>query len=376
MKVDGTESSVILDCGTGSVKAGFAGDKAPTTLFTSVVGHPKYTVAMVDAGHKESYVGWEAQSKRGVLDLRYPVKRGIVQNWEDMERVWHHTFHVALRVNPEERGLMLTEPPLTPRANSEKTAEIMFETFSCPALHLAAQSELALYSSGRVSGVVIDSGEGVTHVTSVYQGYYLPQSVVKVETAGEDVTRYLEVLLNRAGCTEFTTSAEREIVRDIKERMAFTAVDPQTAISDRRLEKTYTLPDGQTVSVAAERFQCSEVMFNPGLLGQHESPGIHVATYHSLINCDIDTRSELYRNIFLVGGNTKLSSMDLRLRKELKYLLPSGVRIGVTAPPERKYSVWIGGSILASLITFGTKIWIPKLEYEEYGPSIVHRLKR
>ena len=376
MKVDGTESSVILDCGTGSVKAGFAGDKAPTTLFTSVVGHPKYTVAMVDAGHKESYVGWEAQSKRGVLDLRYPVKRGIVQNWEDMERVWHHTFHVALRVNPEERGLMLTEPPLTPRANSEKTAEIMFETFSCPALHLAAQSELALYSSGRVSGVVVDSGEGVTHVTSVYQGYYLPQSVVKVETAGEDVTRYLEVLLNRAGCTEFTTSAEREIVRDIKERMAFTAVDPQTAISDRRLEKTYTLPDGQTVSVAAERFQCSEVMFNPGLLGQHESPGIHAATYHSLINCDIDTRSELYRNIFLVGGNTKLSSMDLRLRKELKYLLPSGVRIGVTAPPERKYSVWIGGSILASLITFGTKIWIPKLEYEEYGPSIVHRLKR
>ena len=374
MSSQDSNDAVILDCGTGSIKAGFVGDKAPTTILASVVGHPKYALAMVGADTKESYVGWEAQSKRGILDLVYPIERGIVQNWEDMQRIWDHTFHVELRVSPAERPLMLTEPPLSPRANSEKTTEIMFETFGCPALHLAAQSELALYSNGKVSGVVVDSGEGVTHVTAVYQGYYLPRSVVKLETAGTDVTRYLEKLLNGSGC-QFTTSAEREIVRDIKERMAFTAVDPDKAASDRSLEKVYSLPDGQTISVGSERFQCSEVMFNPTLLGQ-QSPGIQTATYDSIMKCDIDTRTELYRNIFLVGGTTKLPGLDFRLRKEMKELLPIGVRIGVNAPPERKYSVWIGGSILASLITFGTRMWISKCQYEEYGPSIVHCLKR
>ncbi|XP_047963480.1 actin-75-like [Salvia hispanica] len=308
---------LVCDNGTGMVKAGFAGDDAPRAVFPSIVGRPRHTGVMVGMGQKDAYVGDEAQSKRGILTLKYPIEHGIVNNWDDMEKIWHHTFYNELRVAPEEHPILLTEAPLNPKANREKMTQIMFETFNAPAMYVAIQAVLSLY----------------------------------------------------------TTSAEREIVRDMKEKLSYIALDYEqeleTARTSSSVEKSFELPDGQVITIGNERFRCPEVLFQPSMIGM-EAAGIHETTYNSIMKCDVDIRKDLYSNIVLSGGTTMFTGIADRMSKEITALAPSSMKIKVVAPPERKYSVWIGGSILASLSTF-QQMWISKSEYDESGPSIVHR---
>ncbi|KAM0877291.1 hypothetical protein ACQ4PT_035592 [Festuca glaucescens] len=320
---------IVCDNGTGMVKAGFAGDDAPRAVFPSIVGRPRHTGVMVGMGQKDAYVGDEAQAKRGILTLKYPIEHGIVNNWDDMEKIWHHTFYNELRVAPEDHPVLLTEAPLNPKANREKMTQIMFETFSCPAMYVAIQAVLSLYASGRTTE----------------RGYSL------------------------------TTTAEREIVRDIKEKLAYVALDYEqeleTARSSSSVEKSYEMPDGQVITIGSERFRCPEVLFQPSLVGM-EVPGIHEATYNSIMKCDVDIRKDLYGNVVLSGGSTMFPGIADRMSKEITALAPTSMKVKVIAPPERKYSVWIGGSILASLSTF-QQMWISKAaEYDESGPGIVH----
>ncbi|MEE6483790.1 hypothetical protein FKM82_013656 [Ascaphus truei] len=364
--------AVIFDNGSGLCKAGIAGDNAPRSVITSIVGRSKAKSTMLGAGQKEYYIGEEAQSKRGVLTLKYPIEHGIVTSWDDMEKIWRHMYDCELRLKASERPVLLTEAPLNPLQNREKMTEIMFEGFKVPAMYVAVQATLALYASGRTTGIVMDSGDGVTHTVPIYEGYCLPHAVSRLDIAGRDITEYFMRLLLESGHS-FVSTAEREIVKDMKEKLCYVALEPSQELKRNAEEimKDYKLPDGNIIKVGNQLFRAPETLFVPGNIGI-EAPGVHQMIYNSIVKCDIDVRRNLYGNVLLSGGSTLFHGLDERILKEMQLQAPSGVPVRIIAPPERKYCVWIGASILTCLTSF-KQMWVTVRDYKDFGPSVVHR---
>merc|ERR1719445_807028 len=352
MADDGENAIVIIDNGSGMMKAGVAGEEAPSATFPSIVGRPKNASAMQGVTQKNEYIGDEAQQKRGILNLKYPIANGIVSDWEDMEKVWHHTFYNELRVTPSEvQGVLVTEAPRNPKANRERMLTAMFETFEVKNMYVAIQAVMSLYANGRSTGLVVDSGDGVTHTVPVFEGFSIPHAIEKMEIAGRVITDYAQKL-----CL---------VAQDYDAEHA-------AAQSSSELDQAYTLPDRSQITVKGTvRMQVPELVFKPELNGK-SCDSIQALAWKSVSNSDVDVRRDLLKNVILSGGTTMYEGISDRLKSELTNLAPPGSEIRIVATPDRKYAVWKGASTLASLSTFAAS-WISKEEYEEHGAAIVHR---
>jgi actin len=362
--------TLVVDLGSGLCKAGFAGDEAFRSVFPSVTGRPMY----VQGGPRDFYIGDEAWARAGILILRNPIEHGIVTNWDDLQKIWDHIYYNELRVDPSHYPVLLTEPAWNPRAEREKMIQLQFETFNVPSFYVALSGLLSLYSYGRTTGVALEVGDGVTQVVPVYEGYVCPHATARLDLGGRDVSVFLQKILNERGDYTFTTSHEREIVRDMKEKFGYVALDfdaeMRRAATRRDFNVSYTLPDGNEIEIGNERFHCSELLFKPYLDG-FEYDGIDQPLFDTINAWDPDIHKDLYANIVLAGGTTMFPGFRERIEKEIVRLAPAWMNVKVVVFPERKYSAWIGGSILASLAIF-PQMTITHEEYNDMGPAIVH----
>lgn len=370
--------SVVIDNGSGMIKAGVGGEDAPRVNFPSVVGKPRFERVQMESD-KELFIGNDAIAKKGLLTLEYPLENGIVKNWEYMSKIWHYTYYTELKIDPTEQPVLLTEAPLNPKKNREQMIEVFFEEFKVPAFYVFTQAVLALYASGRTTGLVVDSGDGVTHVVVIYDGYSIKHATQRMDLAGRSLTQYLQKHLTEEGIS-LKGASEGEIVKQIKEKLCYVALDFSQELqeyqrsknqpeSDRRAE--FELPDGSKMRLGDLRIRTPECLFQPSMIGL-DIPGVHKQIYEAVQKSDIDLRRDLFENITLSGGSTMFDGLQERLNKEISLLVPPTVKVKIIAPVERKYSIWIGGSVMSTLATFQSS-WIHQSEFQEVGPSIVHR---
>lgn len=355
----GGSGPVIIDLHSETFKAGFAMEDAPRTLI-----HVDRLL-----GRKAFNIGSEAQALRNILATDSPEQNGVVSNWNDMETLLRHTFRNELRISPEEHPVLMTQSPLGLRKQKEKTTEIMFESFKSPAIYLATHSALALYASGRMTGLVLESGEKASQIVPIVNGEVLHYAIERLSFCDADLTAYLKRLLMVRSSSYSTIG--NEIIRDIKEKLCFLSMDCMQKVTVAASEeKSYRAPDGRVVKLGYERFACPEALFHPAAMGATGS-GIHISIANALLKCGIGNRRDLLANIVLIGGNSKLPNICERLHKEVAELLPPA-KIAVTVPPTEADLIWTGASLVATLPSF-QPMWISKEEYEDAGPYIVHR---
>lgn len=373
-----TCKSIVIDNGSSVLRAGFSGEDRPLCTFPTVVGHltesTKKSFRCCFQRMKESYVGFEAQSKRELLHMNYPVERGIVTDWQNMEAIWSAAFE-QLKAEPSQYSVLISQPYLRRKCNRKHLVETMFESFDVPAMQAPLSALLAMYGSCRTTGVVLDCGDGVCQAVPVQNCKPIEQSIERFELAGRDITDYLIRMLCKRGYY-FDPNFDRTTVDEIKKNLCSVALDfakdiKDIAIASKFLEKSFRLPDGQTVKVGSERFLCAEALFEPTHLGIDQF-GIQQVIYDSVMKCATELRKELFSNILLSGGSTLFAGFAERLRTEVISLVPLHTTVNVNAQPERGNLTWIGGSVMTSLSTFPLS-WVTKREYDESGSSVVYR---
>ncbi|KAL4192021.1 hypothetical protein AMTRI_Chr06g191940 [Amborella trichopoda] len=373
---------VVCDNGTGYVKCGFAGENFPTSVFPCVVGRPmlRYEESLTEQELKDIVVGEASAELRHQLDISYPVNNGIVQNWDDMGYVWDHAFFNELKIDPTECKILLTDPPLNPSRNREKMIETMFEKYSFTGVFIQIQAVLTLYAQGLLTGLVIDSGDGVTHVVPVVDGYSFPHLTKRMNVAGRHITSYLVDLLLRRGYA-MNRTADFETVREIKEKLCYISYDYkreyQLGLETTILVKNYTLPDGRVIKVGTERFQAPEALFTPELIDV-EGDGMADMVFRCIQEMDIDNRMmvclflekeilDRYLAVVLRGNRDGLKKLRLRIED----------------PPRRKHMVYLGGAVLAGIMKShlppmqltkdAPELWISRQDYLEEGVGCLRK---
>lgn len=408
--------AVVMDNGTGLTKLGFAGNDSPSFVFPTAIAtssaSAKSTKSSSSSG-KTSFLS----SKRGLEDLdffigdealsaangpnynlSYPIKHGQIEDWDHMERFWENSIFKYLRCEPEDHYFLMTEPPLNPPENRESTAEIMFESFNCAGLYIAVQAVLALaasWTSSKVqdrslTGTVIDSGDGVTHVIPVADGYVIGTAIKNIPLAGRDITLFIQQLLRDRG--ESDTSLQT--AEKIKQQFCYVCPDivkefnkfdqyPQEKFAQYVVEYT-DKNKTNVVDVGYERFLAPEIFFNPEITSSDYLTPLPTVVDQVIQASPIDVRKRLYKNIVLSGGSTMFKDFGRRLQRDLKELVnerialserfshvkSTGVEVQVISHKRQRNAVWFGGSLLAQTAEFKGNCHT-KADYDEYGPNIV-----
>ncbi len=335
-------ATVIIDISDGEVfYAGFAGDEKPRVIRPA----------------------WKSTV----------IRNGVVIDWNHLEQGLKKVFE-TLRVGPSEHPLVILDAPVNPRLNRSKLTTLAFKKFNTPAFSVINSAAAALKANKRTSGVALLVGEGGSFAAAVHKGKPLLHSYQHSGVSGKLLDEHFRTLTKSSGL-KVESAADQKIARDIKEKLSYVALDYEEELekaeTSSELEQNYELPDGQVITIGSERFRCPEVLFKPNFIGL-EQEGIHRLTFNSISKCSESIRADLYTNVVMSGGTTMFKGIDDRVSKELKQLAPESMTIKIIAPPERTYSVWLGGSILSSLSTF-EEMWITTDEYDESGPGIVHR---
>ncbi|GAM42882.1 actin like protein Alp [Talaromyces pinophilus] len=386
-----TDAPIVLDGGTGFLKVGYAAQNFPEFQFPSIVGRPilrSEEQGESDIVLKDIMCGDEAAAARSMLQISYPMENGIVKKWDDMQHLWNYTFYDKMKIDPTDRKILLTEPPMSVQSNSRQTmVEVMLEGYGFGGVYVAIQAVLALYAQGLSSGVVVDSGDGVTHIVPVFESTVLNHHIRRLDVAGRDVTRNLIALLLRRGYA-LNRTADFETVRQIKEKLCYVSYDLEL---DQRLSEdttvlveSYTLPDGRVIRVGSERFEAPECLFQPHLVDVDQA-GIAELLFNTIQGTDLDVRSSLYKAIVLSGGSSMYPGLPSRLEKELKQLWLTRVlqgnperlnkfKVRIEDPPRRRHMVFLGGAVLANLIADKEDMWVTKAEWQEEGVRALDKL--
>lgn len=358
------KTGIVIDNGSSQIKAGFAGDDQPNCVIPNISGS--------SASGNDHYVGNDAQNKRDILNISCPVYRGIIEKWDEMEKIWHHIFVKELHCTAAGNPVFISESPLSPKSTREGTAKLMFEKFNVSSLYISPDPVLSMYAQGAVSGLVFSSGHGVTSVYPIYEGYPIPEGIRRIDYGGLDITELVSKSLSTTG--DKSVGEDIFIAKDIKESLCFVSVDykKDTMKKTEEVADTYKLPDGRIISLDKARFECTEPFFQPSNFGlEHSGPS---ALFRKVImELDVDVRKSLCDNIVLAGGNTKFPGFIERLDNELKECMPKSLPFSIRGQAvDRTNTVWIGMSMVACMSNYKAK-WISKQEYEEHGPSVIHK---
>ena len=373
---------IIIDLGSSEIKAGFSGDEKPTIIFKSYIGEPKYK-KVFSALYKENqeiklhYVGEDCFKNIGLNKINHPIKHGILTNEQDIMPLFNHIYS-KLGVSTEEiseHPLLITEPLLNPYSNREKISNSLFDDMGVPAVFFASQPILSLFSTSNTSGVILESGEGVSQSCIVYEGYSLPNTFERFDYGGGEVTEYLRLLLKKKGYKLYNSN-EYRLISDMKEKFCFFLPEKKNLEFDNvrkalNVKKiNYYLPDGNNVSLGDERILASEVLFNPEIIGK-EYLGLSDIILSSINKAEIQLRPKAFENIVLSGGNILMKGLTDKMKENIVKKSNKMVKINVNTVKEPQLSCWVGGNIISTLDIF-KKMSVTKKEWNEKGSKIVH----
>uniref|UniRef100_A0A8B9GBT6 Actin like 7A n=1 Tax=Amazona collaria TaxID=241587 RepID=A0A8B9GBT6_9PSIT len=367
LKATKETKALVVDTGTGHFKCGFAGDLWPLYVVSPAFGKPTWEAG---SNQRETFIGKELQNSSRPSASINPVRHGTVVDWNSVQDILKRIFKAEMKIQPEDHAILMSVPPLCSTTDKGRYAEMLFEGLHMPAIHLAYQPRLSMYSYGKTSALVVETGHGVSYVVPIYEGYILRSITGKVDYAGSDITCYLRKLLNESG--NAFSEHQLNTIQDLKEKCCYTSLDLNQDLSlpVEELQVDYKLPDGHFITVGKERFLCAEALFKPVLFGSQQQ-GLLQLTLTCLKKCDADITRKMLGNVLLCGGTTMMEGFAERFQKEFATMRPYDSPI-VAASPQRKFAVWTGGSILASLNSF-QDLWVHRYEYEEHGSTCIFK---